>query len=53
MLAKSWKKICLTILVIACLWNIISKAKNVISFKEAVGTIKEKYCLERVMTQNN
>ena len=39
MLAKSWKKICLIILIIACLWNIISK----VSFKELVDSYQNRY----------
>ena len=40
MLAKSWKKICLIILIIACLWNIISKK---VSFKELVDSYQNRY----------
>ncbi len=43
MLAKSWKKICLFILIIACLWNIISKIVDRISFDETVNSVKENY----------
>ena len=43
MLAKSWKKICLFILIIACLWNIISKIVYRISFDETVNSVKENY----------
>ena len=42
MLAKSWKKICLIILIIACLWNIISKIYKV-SFKELVDSYQNRY----------
>lgn len=36
MLAKSWKQILLVILIIACIWNIISKFANASTFsKEA------------------
>lgn len=41
MLAKSWKKICLVILIIACLWNIISKIVYKISFNEAVNKFQQ------------
>lgn len=40
MLAKSWKKIGLIILIIACLWNIAVKLINVISFDRAIDDIK-------------
>ena len=43
MLAKSWKKICLIILIIACLWNIISKIAYMISFNEVVNNSQERY----------
>ena len=43
MLAKSWKKICLIILIIACLWNIISKITYMISFNEVVNNSQERY----------
>jgi len=41
MLAKSWKKICLIILIIACLWNIISKFMYVISFDKVINELQE------------
>ena len=37
MLAKNWKKIGMLILIIACMWNIISKLVNVISFDAAIS----------------
>ena len=40
MLAKYWKKICLIILIIACLTTIIGKLTNIISFDKAIETIK-------------
>ena len=40
MLAKSWKKIALFILIVACLWNIISKLVSIISFDKAMDEIK-------------
>jgi hypothetical protein len=43
MLAKSWKKICLIILIIACLWNIISKISYKVSFKELVDSYQNRY----------
>ena len=36
MLAKIWKKICIAILIVACLFNIISKLVNRISFDSEV-----------------
>ena len=36
MLAKYWKKICIVILIIACLFNIISKLVNRLSFKNEI-----------------
>lgn len=51
MLAKSWKKICLIILIIACLWNIISKILSVVSFKETVNNFKERYSNEETTNE--
>ena len=34
MLAKIWKKVCLAILIIACLFNIVSKLVNKISLNK-------------------
>jgi len=42
MLAKSWKKIGLIILIIACLWNIVFKLVNKISFDDAINAVKVK-----------
>ncbi len=36
MLAKIWKKLCIVILIIACLFNIISKLVNRISFNKEI-----------------
>ncbi len=36
MLAKNWKKICIAILIIACLFNIVSKLVNRISFNKEI-----------------
>ncbi len=45
MLSKIWKKICIFILIIACLFNIVFKLVGKISFnKEAVESAK--YMLE-------
>ena len=44
MLAKYWKKICILILIIASLFNIISKLVNRISFnKEILSSAKYMY----------
>lgn len=43
MLAKSWKKIFLIILIIACLWNIISKIAYKVSFNDVIENLLEKY----------
>ncbi len=44
MLAKIWKKVCIAILIIACLFNIISKLVNKISFnKEIVSSAQYMY----------
>ena len=36
MLAKIWKKLCLGILIIACLFNIVSKLVRRVSFNEEI-----------------
>ena len=36
MLAKYWKKICIIILIIACLFNIVSKLVNRVSFNKEI-----------------
>ena len=36
MLAKYWKKLCILVLIIACLFNIISKLVNRLSFNKEV-----------------
>lgn len=53
MLAKSWKKICLIILIIACLWNIISKISYKVSFEEVVKVFQERYGQEDNANKNN
>ena len=40
MLAKIWKKVGLIILIIACLWNIVFKLVNKISFDGAIEAVK-------------
>lgn len=42
MLARTWKKIGLIILIIACLWNIVFKLVNKISFDGAIESAKIK-----------
>ncbi len=41
MLSKIWKKIGLIILIIACLWNIVFKLVNRISFDNAINNFKQ------------
>lgn len=36
MLAKIWKKVCIAILIVACLFNITSKLVNRISFSKEI-----------------
>lgn len=40
MLAKTWKKIGLIIVIIACLWNIVFKIVNKISFANTIDSAK-------------
>lgn len=42
MLAKVWKKIGLIILIIACLWNVVFKLVNKVSFDSAINSVKAK-----------
>ena len=42
MFAKIWKKIGLIILIIACLWNLVFKLVNKVSFDEAISKAKAK-----------
>lgn len=42
MLAKIWKKVGLIILIIACLWNIIFKLVNKVSFDGTIESAKAK-----------
>ncbi len=42
MLAKIWKKFLLIILIIACIWNIVFKLVNKISFDGAINDAKAK-----------
>ena len=43
MLAKAWKKIGLIILIIACLWTIIFKLVNKISFEGTIESAKAQF----------
>ena len=40
-MSKMWKKVLLIVLIIACLWNIIVKLVNIISFDDAINQAKE------------
>ena len=42
MLAKIWKKVGLIILIIACLWNVVFKLVNKVSFDNAINNAKAK-----------
>ena len=42
MLAKIWKKLGLIILIIACLWNVVFKLVNKVSFNDAINSAKAK-----------
>jgi len=53
MLAKSWKRICFVILIIACLWNIISKFVYKVSFEEVIDNFLEKYRQEENTNKNS
>ena len=53
MLAKSWKKILLFILIIACLWNIISKIVYKVSFESVIKGFQENYQQEETTNQIN
>ena len=44
MLAKIWKKVCIAILVIACLFNVVSKLVHKVSFNtEILSSAKYMY----------
>ncbi len=44
MLAKIWKKVCIAVLIIACLFNVVSKLVNRFSFnKEIVSSAQYMY----------
>ncbi len=53
MLAKSWKKILLILVIIACLWNIISKIGKIVSYRDVIDTLKENNNQEEVTNKNN
>ena len=43
MLAKSWKRIGLIILIIACLWNIVTKFVYKVSFDTIINGVKQHF----------
>lgn len=49
MLAKTWKKIGLIILIVVCLWNIVGKLVHRISFDNAIEAAKEQ--MQSIKTQ--
>ena len=52
MLAKIWKKVCIFILIVACLFNIVAKLIGRISFnKEAVESAK--FMIEQYNYEND
>ena len=54
MLARIWKKVCIAILVIACLFNIVSKLVNRISFnKEILSSAQYMYDEYKYETEEN
>lgn len=54
MLAKVWKKVCLIILVLACLFNIVSKLVNRVSFnKEILSSAQYLYDQYEYETEEN
>ncbi len=53
MLAKSWKKIGLIILIIACIVNIGVKLASKVSFDEVITDIKSSFNKEEAAPQQN
>ena len=54
MLAKSWKKICIAILIIACLFNIITKLVHRVSLnKEILSSEQYMYYEYKYETEEN
>ena len=52
MLAKIWKKICILILIVACLFDIVIKLVDKVSFnKEALSSAK--YMYEEYLSEKN
>ena len=52
MLSKIWKKVCIFILIVACLFNIVAKLIGRVSYnKEAVESAK--YMVEQYKTEND
>ena len=52
MLAKIWKKVCIAILVIACLFNIVSKLVNRVSFNKEIMSSAQ-YMYEEYKAEQN
>ena len=54
MLAKVWKKVCIAILIIACMFNIVSKLVNKVSFnKELLSSAQYMYDEYKYETEEN
>lgn len=54
MLAKIWKKLCIAILIIACLFNIVSKLVNRVSFNtEILSSAQYMYEQYKYETEEN
>ena len=51
MLAKTWKKIGLIILIVACLWNIVGKLVHKISFDTAIEAAKAQ--MQQIKTKSH
>lgn len=53
MLAKSWKKIGLIILIVACLINIGCKIASKVSFDDVITDIKSSFSEKKAAEQKN
>ena len=51
MLAKIWKKVCIAILVFACLFNVVSKLVHKVSFNKEILT-SAKYMYDEYKYEN-
>ena len=51
MLAKIWKKLLLIVVIILCLWNIISKLTHKISFDGIIRNVKNE--IDTTQTENS